>query len=107
MVISPAERVQILKAENRRLEAYLRELPRERWQHPSPCEKWTIADVVAHITSFGLDYADRILKTLESDGSGPAPVVRSTNDRRDAGPLAQPVIEFRKQLGEKLLDRYV
>ena len=73
MVISPAERVQILKAENRRLEAYLRELSKDQWQHPSPCEAWTIADVVAHITldwpawsqaAYRQWYVDEVLERL-------------------------------------------
>lgn len=106
-MISPAERVQILKAENRRLEAYLRELPHERWGRPSPCAEWTVADVIAHITSFNLDYAGRILKTLSAGGSGPVPVVRTTNDRTDATLLASHPIELRKELGDGLFARYL
>lgn len=107
MVIPPETRVQILKAENRRLEAYLRDLPSEKWQRPSPCDEWTIADVIAHITSFNLDYADRIQKILQADESAPAPVVRTTNDRMDATILASHPVELRKELGERLFERYL
>ena len=84
MVLSPETRVQILKAENRRLEAYLRGLSSEQWAHPSPCAEWTVADIVAHLTPVSLDYAGRILKTLQADDSDPPAPVRTTNDRQDA-----------------------
>lgn len=106
-MVSPEAGVQILKNENRRLEAYLRGLSREDWQHPSPCAEWTIADVVAHITSSNIEYAASILKTLQSDGSGPAPTLRRTNDRVDASASARRVIEFRKEFGDDLLARYL
>jgi uncharacterized protein (TIGR03083 family) len=76
-------------------------------EHPSPCAEWTIADVVAHITSSNLEYAASIVLTLQSDASGPALVLRKTNDRVDASPSARRVIEFRRELGESLFERYL
>jgi uncharacterized protein (TIGR03083 family) len=106
-MLSPAERVQVFKAENRRILAFLRELTSEQWEHPSPCEEWTIADVVAHLTSFSSEYAGNILRTVQGDASGPAPVVRTTNDLMDAAPLARHAIDYRKGLGASIFERYV
>ena len=38
-------------AQRRRLEAQLRELTEEQWQHASRCAGWTVQDVIAHLTS--------------------------------------------------------
>ena len=45
------ERVGLLKAEAQRLEQYLNGLPDEAWLHPSACDQWTVADVIAHLIS--------------------------------------------------------
>lgn len=48
-VRSPGEHP--LVRQRRRLEALLRELSDEEWQHPSRCEGWSVQDVVTHLTS--------------------------------------------------------
>ena len=51
------ERIEILKAENQRLEHYLHTLSPEDWHHPSTCDQWTVADVIAHLTVGNRYYA--------------------------------------------------
>ena len=108
-MIAPASHTQIriLKDENRRLEAYLRDLPTAQWQHPSRCAAWIIADVVAHIIMFNRQFAERILEALGSDASAPASAPQRSNDRVDATPAAGRAIELRNELGESLLSCYL
>ena len=49
-MLLPEKRMRILLEETGRLEDYLSSLPGEAWSHPSSCERWTVADVVAHLT---------------------------------------------------------
>jgi len=37
--------------QRRRLEALLRELSEDEWQHPSRCDLWTVQDVITHLIS--------------------------------------------------------
>jgi uncharacterized protein (TIGR03083 family) len=61
---TPEERVNILKAEHHRLDHYLQTLSPEAWHHPSTCDQWTVADVIAHITAFNRNYATWITEAL-------------------------------------------
>jgi uncharacterized protein (TIGR03083 family) len=104
---TPEARVQILKNENRRLERYLHSLPKEAWQHPSPCTEWTVADVIAHITGANLEYATSILAALQSDAANPATAPRRSNARVDASIGAQRAVQLRDELGDALFARYL
>ena len=43
------ERIEILKVEYQRLEHYLHTLSPEDWHHPSTCDQWTVADIIAYV----------------------------------------------------------
>ena len=48
-MVTPQQRVIVLRAEAEDFKNYLNELPAEAWSQPSACAGWTIADVVGHL----------------------------------------------------------
>ncbi|MFQ6029590.1 MAG: maleylpyruvate isomerase family mycothiol-dependent enzyme [Dehalococcoidia bacterium] len=104
---TPEERVEILKAENQRLEQFLNDLSEEAWIHPSTCDQWTVADVIAHITNFNRNNAKGISDSLQADVIQPESLPRRSNERVDATEAAERVIAFRKELGSQLLSEFV
>ncbi len=104
---SPEERAAILKAEHQRLEQYLRTLSPNAWESPSTCDKWTVADVIAHITMFNRDTALRIIDSLQAEPPKAEDLPSRSNERVDAGSMADRVIAFRKEIGDQLLPEFV
>src|SRR4029450_2186007 len=66
---SDADRAKIVQAEAKRLEHFLGALSPEDWQRPSACDRWHIADVVAHLT--GMRVAYTITRGLQGDITPP------------------------------------
>ena len=97
------ERIEILKAEHQRLEHYLHTLSPEDWHHPSTCDKWTVADVIAHLTVGSRSHATWITEALSADSVTPERLPRRSNQRVDAAAFAQRVRAWRKELGNHLL----
>jgi uncharacterized protein (TIGR03083 family) len=106
---SSAERITILRAETERLEQYLKALPEAAWERPSACDRWTIADVVAHLTWPGRIYPSRILRALQGDA---LPDQEPAHHRLDAGQM-DPAVEgdrailLRQELGDQLLADFI
>lgn len=61
------ERVQQVRLESERLTAYLQNLPKEAWQQQSACERWTVADVVAHLIGGAQMYREHVSRGLQDD----------------------------------------
>ena len=101
------ERMQILKAEYQRLEQYLHTLSQEDWQHPSTCDQWTVADIIAHLTVGNRTHATWITESLQADSATSAPLPRRSNQRVDAIAFAQRVIAWRQELGTHLLSEFI
>ncbi len=101
---TPEERVKILKAENQRLERYLNDLPKDGWNHPSTCDQWTVADVIAHITLFNRNLATGVTDSLQADTVKVESLPRRSSERVEA---ADGVIAFRKEIGSQLLFEFV
>jgi uncharacterized protein (TIGR03083 family) len=104
---TPEERVKVLKAENQRLEQYLHTLSQEAWNHPSTCDQWTVADVIAHLTAANRNYATWITDALQADSVTPESLPRRSHERVDAPAAAQRVIAWRKERGNQLLSAFV
>jgi uncharacterized protein (TIGR03083 family) len=101
------ERIEILKAEYQRLEHYLHTLSQADWHHPSTCEQWTVADVIAHLTVGNRSHATWITEALQADSVTSAPLPRRSNQRVDAGAFAQRVKAWRQELDIHLLSEFV
>lgn len=108
MVITALEeRIEILKAEYQHLEQYLHTLSPEAWHHPSTCDQWTVADVIAHLTTSNRNHATWITDALQADNVKPESLPRRSHQRVDAAALAQRVMALRKELGNHLLSAFV
>jgi uncharacterized protein (TIGR03083 family) len=97
---SDTERVAALAAENALLLDFLRRLSPEDWSHPSACDRWSIADVVAHL--IGVTDTDRLTDALAGT---PAQLARLTEDEFREG-IGTRAIARRKQLGTDLLSTF-
>lgn len=107
-MLSPIERVKVLQSELGNLERYLFTLPRESWASPSACDRWTVADVVAHMASAFTNYTGNIARGLQGDSSGPLnPSNWNTASASErtllAEAAAQRVVSYRQSLGDLLL----
>jgi uncharacterized protein (TIGR03083 family) len=101
------ERREILKAEYQRLEHYLHTLSPEAWQHPTPCDQWTVADVIAHLTVGNRSHATWITEAVQAESVTPERLPRRSNQRVDAAAFAQRVIAWRTELGHNLLSAFI
>ena len=104
---TPEDRLTILKAENQRLKEYLKSLSEEAWNHPSTCDEWTVADVIAHLSSAMSSHATYITDAFKSDVIDPESLPARTNQRIDATAAAERVISHRIDLGSQLLPEFV
>ena len=101
------ERIEILKAEYQRLEQYLYTLSPEDWNHPSTCDQWTVADVIAHLTVGNRGHATWITEALQAESATLERLPRRSHQRVDAITFAQRVIAWRQELGTHLLSEFV
>ena len=107
-MLSPEERVKILQSETKRLEDYLRSLPEAAWSHPSACDGWTVADVVAHLTGHGKNYPTRIIRALQGDASPDmAAHRRMESGQMDPEETEDQAVALRQELGGQLLAEFI
>ncbi len=102
IMYTDADRAKTMHAESKRLERFLRALSPEDWQRPSRCERWQVADVVAHLIED--QHAERMTRGLRGDltPSGFVPnVTLNDDDLRES--LVQHAITLQRQLGDDLL----
>lgn len=106
-MVTPQQRVIVLRAEAEDFKNYLNELPAEAWSQPSACAGWTIADVVGHL--YGQNFASRITRGLEGDASPPegAPAVADHDEDRFAEDIFQRALSNREEHGENLLESFI
>jgi uncharacterized protein (TIGR03083 family) len=108
---SPSKRVKVLHSESENFKRYLSGLPPKAWARPSACERWTVADVIAHLSSALEMYTRNLTRGLEGDASPPpgrpAPHTWATALAAErtlrAEDAAQRVITYRESLGDHLL----
>ena len=101
------ERVEILKAEHQRLEQYLHTLSPEAWHHPSTCDQWTVADVIAHLIGGNRSHTTWITEALQAESVTPERLPRRSHQRVDGAAMAQRGIALRQELGSHLLSALV
>jgi uncharacterized protein (TIGR03083 family) len=104
---SDADRAQIVHAEAKRLEQFLRALSPGDWQRPSACDQWQIADVVAHLA--GMALAERITRGLHGDLTPPqgGPQTGTLHEDAFRESVAQRAIAARARLGDQLLSVFI
>src|SRR3989442_3057953 len=100
------ERRAILTAEYQRLEDYLHTLTPEAWEHPSTCDQWTVADVMAHLTVGSRNHATWMTEALAQRVPSER-LPRRSHQRIDAAAFAHTVIGWRHEVGTNLLSAFV
>ena len=111
-MIAPDQRVHMLQAETQQLAAFLDTLAPEDWQRSSPCDQWTVADIVAHLTAQAQDYAPRIVRALHGEATAapedapPLAGVRAGSVQAEAD-TAHRARSLRASLGHALLPTFL
>ena len=108
---SPTERVKVFRSEAEDLQRYLSGLSPDARSRPSACERWTVADVAAHLASALEMYTRNLTRGLAGDASPPpgrpAPGTWTTASAAEralrAEDAAQRTIDYRESLGDRLL----
>ena len=98
--------VELIQSESERLKEFLSALPPEALEKPSPCEKWNIGEVIAHLIWFAETYGGMMERGLRG-GLSPTegfPAVPGTLSGPALHELyGQAAIERRRALGKNLL----
>jgi len=104
-------RVELIRSESQRLEEYLNTLPPEALDQPSPCEKWNVGEVIAHLVWFAEYYGGMMERGLGGDQSpteGFISVPPGTPNRQVIVDefCGQAAIDLRRTLGQKLIPAF-
>ena len=101
--------VDLIKSESERLKVYVSALSPEALERPSPCERWNVGEVVAHLIWFAEIYGGMMERGLRGDLSPTEgfPAVPGTLSGPEIQELyAQSAIDLRRSLGERLLPAF-
>jgi uncharacterized protein (TIGR03083 family) len=106
---SSTRRLNVLQAEVERLTDYLTALPPEAWHRPSACDRWQVADVVAHLTAGGHNVARSVARGLQGDVGPPAgsPALSAHDEDAHRERMAQSALAHRTQLGDHVLAAFI
>ena len=67
--MSNQDLVALIHTESERLKHYVNTLPQDAFEHLTPCEGWTVADVVAQLVWFAETYGGMMARGLRGDVS--------------------------------------
>lgn len=97
--------VRLIRSESERVEGLVDSLPPPALNRPSPCEKWNVGEVVAHLIWFAETYGGMMERGLQGDQSPPEgfPRVPGTLSGVESEELyGQGAIHKRRVLGQDL-----
>ncbi len=100
-------RIDVARSDSERLEQSLRGLTATQLAQDSRCDRWTVADVVAHL-AFVAQFQTRMIgRGLQGDDSMPEAARQQGPDAPPASEMiAQGALSLRERLGEGLLDTF-
>ena len=103
-MITNQETVTLIQAESERVRRYLNELPADALELPTPCDRWTIGDLIAHLVWFAETYGGMMERGLRGDVSPPEgwPEAGTRRSGGNAGFYATAAINLRRDLGPEL-----
>lgn len=67
MVSTQQDTVELIRAESKRVREYINGLPQDVLELPTPCERWTVGDLIAHLVWFAETYGGMMERGLRSD----------------------------------------
>ena len=107
-MLSAQERVNLVETESRRLEAYLGSLSADAWDQSSKCDRWSVADVLAHLTWAADFFMTAISRGIKGDLSPPQgwPEAGTSGPDFLNGFIAEKAIEARIALGDGLVQEF-
>lgn len=104
MVSTQQDTVELIRAESERVRKYINGLSQDVLELPTPCEKWTVGDLIAHLVWFAETYGGMMERGLRGDLSPPKGFPKTGTLRGGSGELyALAAINRRKDLGPELL----
>ena len=97
--------VKLIQIESNRLKHYLHTLPEAALECPTPCERWSVEDLIAHLIWFAQTYGGMMERGLRGDLSAPEgfPDAGGGSGLANEELYAVESIELRHALGERLL----
>ena len=103
--------VELIQSESNRLKEYVNALPSEALERPSPCEKWNVGEVIAHLVWLVETYGGMMERGLRGDQSpteGFLSVPPGTPNRQVIVDefYGQAAIDLRRSLGQKLIPAF-
>ena len=99
--MEPQQVLDVMEAEASALAAFVDGLSPDRLDGPSPCQGWTIGDVLAHLTLGSRAYISRIRKAL---GEAAAPTPRTPGPTREL--IASEARRIRVEAGAALGENF-
>ena len=108
-MVSTAEGIKIISAETGRLKEYLRNTGPEEWELDSPCEGWTVGDVIGHLGWAAEFFADAISQGRLGITSAPEglPETGAIPPGEIPGFIARMAKEYNSSAGTNLVDALV
>ena len=105
-MVSAQDTVKLIQSESERVKQYLNGLSHDSLGRPTPCDRWTVGDIIAHLVWFAETYGGMIERGLRGDLSAPEgfPATPGTLRGEESSELyAMGAIDRRKELGPRLL----
>ncbi|MCH8297068.1 MAG: maleylpyruvate isomerase family mycothiol-dependent enzyme [Chloroflexi bacterium] len=106
---STKQLVDLIRSESERFKELVGALPSNALENRSPCERWNVGDVIAHLIWFAEKYGGMMEHGLQGDQSPPEgfPVVPGTMKGPAIAKLyGDSAIELRRGLGERLIPEF-
>ena len=107
-MVSTAEGIELITAETGRLREYLRGTGPEEWGLDSPCEGWTVGDVIGHLGWAAEFFADAISQGRSGITSAPEglPEIGSMPPAELPAYIARMSKEYHRSAGADLADAF-
>lgn len=106
---STRQLVDLIRSESERFKELVNALPPDALEYPSPCDRWNVGEVIAHLIWFAEKYGGMMERGLQGDQSPPEgfPVVPGTMKGPAITKLyGDSAIELRLSLGEELIPEF-
>ncbi len=107
-MVSTAEGIQLIAAETGRLKEYVDGTGQDQWGLDSPCEGWTVGDVIGHLGWAAEFFADAISQGRRGITSPPQglPEIGSVPPAELPGLIAGKAREYKQDAGDDLPDAF-